>query len=280
MKNLLHKNSLKYIVVIVLLAVIFIITLFAYLKNHSQKSYVVNTIEKTSDENTKEYLESGREVVSTTYYKMSDGTWKTDTHSYQYCLEVVGTPNNADEAITYIVLSNNKELTFEQVWQASFSSDSRHKISQDEAVVVGFKLGSTKTMPPVEVVSQHLEAMRTNDWKGWLATMTEEKQTGFLDPDIFKHLLKLEVHEVYQMTDGEEVQRQKQALLESDRAEAVAGSAENIAFVHADFSVEYDPAKSPFSDRNKWVYTLFRADEEAPWLISDWGVGHFTIPPQ
>ena len=57
----------------------------------------------------------------------------------------------------------------------------------------------------------------------------------------------------------------------------MAGCEENIAFVYADFSVEYDPTKSPFSDRNKWVYTLFRTDEASPWLISDWGVGHFSI---
>lgn len=173
MKKLLHKNSLKYIVVITL-TVIIAMSLFAYLKNYSQKGHVINTIEKTSDEHIEEFLESGREVISTTYYEMSDGTWKTDMHSYQYYLEVVGTPNNAVEAITYIVLSNRKDITFEQVWQACYSSDSSHLISQDEMDVVGFKLGATKPMTPVEVVSQHLETMRTNDWKGWLATMTEE----------------------------------------------------------------------------------------------------------
>ncbi len=57
------------------------------------------------------------------------------------------------------------------------------------------------------------EAMRTNDWRGFIGTMTEEKQ----------------------------------ALLEGCGAEEASGSVDNIAFVYADFSVEYDPAKSPFT---------------------------------
>lgn len=129
----------KYI--IITLTIITATILFGYLYSYSQKERVTDTIEKTSDEHIEEFLENGKEVISTTYYEMSDGTWKTDTHSYQYYLELVGTPNNAVEAITYIVLSNRKDITFEQVWRACFSSDSSDLISQDEVDVVGFKLG-------------------------------------------------------------------------------------------------------------------------------------------
>lgn len=166
--------------------------------------------------------------------------------------------------------------------------DEKESVPGDDAfteklkVVLGVNSSDAPTadMTPLEVVNLHLESMRTNNWKGWLATMTEEKQAGFQDSDIYKYLLSLEVHEAYPLTGGAEVQRQKQALLEGTRAEAMAGSEENIAFVYADFSVEYDPTKSPFSDRNKWVYTLYRTDEALPWLISDWGVGHFSIVEQ
>lgn len=132
----------------------------------------------------------------------------------------------------------------------------------------------TTDMTPVEVVELYFEGVRTKNVKTWFACLTEQRQAGFKDARSGESsLLSFEMHEIYQLTEGEEVERQKKALLEGGAAE----SAENIAFVYAEYTVEYDPTKNPFSGRRGWVYTLYRTDEASPWLISDWGVGHFSI---
>ena len=45
---------------------------------------IVNTYEETSADLMEEYLESSKIITTVTYYEMSDGTWKTDSHTYQY----------------------------------------------------------------------------------------------------------------------------------------------------------------------------------------------------
>lgn len=72
-----------------------------------------------------------------TYYKMSDGTWATDTHSYKYRLEISGRMNNAVKDTTFVYLSNIESITFDQAWKASgLSSNMDDYFSADEAVPV------------------------------------------------------------------------------------------------------------------------------------------------
>lgn len=72
-----------------------------------------------------------------TYYRMSDGTWKTDTHSYQYRLEITGRLNNAVADITYVYLSNIENISFAQAWKASgLSSNLDDYFSSEDALLV------------------------------------------------------------------------------------------------------------------------------------------------
>ena len=75
-----------------------------------------------------------------TYYKMSDGTWATDTHFYKYRLEISGRMSNAAKDITFVYLSNMENISFDQAWKAAgLSSSTKDYFSLDEAVLVELK---------------------------------------------------------------------------------------------------------------------------------------------
>lgn len=94
---------------------------------------VVNTYEQTSS---KQEDNSTKSVLKT-YYEMSDETWKTDDHDYKYRLELTGRLENAAKDTTYVVLSNSKDITFEQAWKASgLSSDTGDYFDEKDAVIV------------------------------------------------------------------------------------------------------------------------------------------------
>ena len=65
-------------------------------------------------------MAAGREVTMVPYYEMSDGTWQIeDGHSYKYRLEVSGSRMNAAESdSTFIYLSNQESIPFDQAWKA------------------------------------------------------------------------------------------------------------------------------------------------------------------
>ena len=85
-----------------------------------------------------EYLESSKIITTVTYYEMSDGTWKTDSHTYQYKLELTGRMHVAVKDSTYIILSNTDDITFDQAWKASgLSSNLDDYFKEEDAVIVG-----------------------------------------------------------------------------------------------------------------------------------------------
>lgn len=94
---------------------------------------IVNTFEQTPLER----VEETEDAVLKTYYEMSDGTWKADNHVYEYKLVITGRLNHAIKDITYTILSNVKDITFEQAWKASgLSSNSNDYFEIEDAVFV------------------------------------------------------------------------------------------------------------------------------------------------
>ncbi len=76
-----------------------------------------------------------------TYYEMSDGTWKCEDHIYKYRLEIKGRMPNAAKDSTFVYLSNQEEISFEQAWKAAgLSSNSEDYFSPEEAVLVEMEL--------------------------------------------------------------------------------------------------------------------------------------------
>lgn len=119
---------------------VFVIGMFGC--SQSKEATIKNTFEKTPLNLIEEYTENSKEVISTTYYEMSDGTWKTDEHTYQYRLIITGKLSNAAKNITYIILSNMENISFEQAWKASgLSSNQDDYFKAEDAVFVATKIG-------------------------------------------------------------------------------------------------------------------------------------------
>ena len=92
------------------------IMLFSLFGCSQKEPSVVRTYEVTDSEDA---FENDELVTVVKYYKMSDGTWKTDDYTYQYRLEITGRMNGAVKDSTFVFLSNSKDITFEQAWKAS-----------------------------------------------------------------------------------------------------------------------------------------------------------------
>ena len=126
---------MKQVLIVVMLSVIsFCWT--GCVKNESE-TYTVQTYER----NVKEAVNNpdfNEEVVYHTYYEMSDGTWKTEEHTYQYRLVISGRLHNAVKDTSYIYLSNIEDISFEQAWKASgLSSLTTDYFKIEDAILVG-----------------------------------------------------------------------------------------------------------------------------------------------
>lgn len=104
----------------------------------------IKKYEKTPLEKIEGCFDTGTECTLVDYYKMSDGTWKSGKYNYKYKLEVYGEKKSSKNVVTgttYIILSNKKEITFEQAWLASgFGSNMTDGIHPKNAVIVGMIL--------------------------------------------------------------------------------------------------------------------------------------------
>lgn len=93
------------------------------------------------------------EVVNTittdlkTYYELSDGTWQADGRIYKYRLEIPGQLPNSIEESTFVYLTNLEKITFDQAWKAAgFSSQTSDYFTEDEAVLVEWKIRSASAV--------------------------------------------------------------------------------------------------------------------------------------
>lgn len=69
------------------------------------------------------YRSSEKNGIMKTYYEMEDGLWNCDDTSYSFRLELNGRMPNAVKDSCYVVLTDNAELTFEDVSKSMFSSN-------------------------------------------------------------------------------------------------------------------------------------------------------------
>lgn len=71
-------------------------------------------------------------LAEESYYKMSDGTWRMGVNSYLYRLELSGNVEGETKNTHFVVLSNRKDMSFDEVWEASVGEN----FFDDEAVIV------------------------------------------------------------------------------------------------------------------------------------------------
>lgn len=82
---------------------------------------------------------AGDYVVMQDYYELDDGRWACGDYTYTYRLVLTGSikSNAASTSITYIVLSNTQDITFEQAHKASgLSSNIDDYFDPETAVIV------------------------------------------------------------------------------------------------------------------------------------------------
>ena len=69
------------------------------------------------------------------YDEMSDGTWKADGITYKYRLKLKGTMPNAAGESCFVVLTNNKDISFDEVAKSIFSSDSNDWLDRSQTIL-------------------------------------------------------------------------------------------------------------------------------------------------
>ena len=130
--------SIAAIIVIVAAAVCF---LTSPKTSANEGDYSVAAVyEVTPSEELEQKRENGEYIIYTEYSALNNGMWSVGDYTYRYRLEITGKPNSTAKMVSYLVLSNTKDITFEQALKASgLSSDSNDYFSPDYAVIVGYK---------------------------------------------------------------------------------------------------------------------------------------------
>ena len=109
--------------------------------SQTKESTILNTFEQTPLILIGAYVENGKEVTTISYYEMSDGTWKTDEYTYKHKFILRSNANHAENDLSYTVLSNSENISFEQALKASgFSSNSSDYFKPEETVIVARKV--------------------------------------------------------------------------------------------------------------------------------------------
>ena len=101
---------------------------------------IVETFEETDNSRMEEYINNSDLYNLKTYYKLSDGSYKVEGSDiiYKYKIELRGIGTD-EKDIIFVVLSNRKDLIFEEVMiHSGLLSDSASYFAEKDAVVVAF----------------------------------------------------------------------------------------------------------------------------------------------
>ncbi len=126
------KKSVKIVVITLML--------LSLIGCSQKEASVVRTYEATDGEGVQKLIANNQPVTLVTYYEMSDGTWKTEDHTYPYRVEVTGRMNGASKDSTFVYLSTSKEISFDQAWKASgLSSNLNDYFKEEDAKLVAMQ---------------------------------------------------------------------------------------------------------------------------------------------
>lgn len=95
-------------------------------------------------------LADPEEGVLVPYTPTQDGQWEADGKLYRFCLVLEGRIKNARADSTFTVLSNDKDVTFEEVAEKLFSSQSHTAFDDKDAVLVRLELNTKEQNTGVE----------------------------------------------------------------------------------------------------------------------------------
>ena len=72
------------------------------------------------------------------YYKMSDGSWRTEVRSYKYKLDINGQLEGTSKDTYFTVLSNRKDVSLEEIKKASKDTDLKVPYYLDDETIIVF----------------------------------------------------------------------------------------------------------------------------------------------
>ena len=87
----------------------------------------------------KVYEKSESDGIVATYYEMNDGTWQCGDNTYLFRLELTGRMPNAKSDSSYVVLTDNENLAFEDVTKSLYSSSLDDSKIMDGSMIVEVK---------------------------------------------------------------------------------------------------------------------------------------------
>lgn len=82
------------------------------------------------------YIPNGTNGVCYEYYKAKDGRWSVNGRKYNYRLVLNGRMPNAAVDTEFVILTNDKNISFQDVNQSIFSNDSNDDFSPEIACIV------------------------------------------------------------------------------------------------------------------------------------------------
>lgn len=82
------------------------------------------------------YIPNGTNGVCYEYYKAKDGRWSVNGRKYNYRLILNGRMPNAAVDTEFVILTNDKNISFQDVNQSIFSNDSNDDFSPEIACIV------------------------------------------------------------------------------------------------------------------------------------------------
>ena len=90
------KMKRKIVVILSVLLMVVSLAICAYVN-----PIIVSTYEETASEQIENVGENNQFITMVTYYKMSNGTWKTDEYTYKYRLILSGNmPGGREQSIS------------------------------------------------------------------------------------------------------------------------------------------------------------------------------------
>ena len=144
MKSILNCKKPAFWIIVAVIATCVAVAV-CFLTNPPSNTHNYSEVyEVTPTDDIQDKYDNEEFVYQKSHYKVADGTWVCEGYTYKYRLEITGRLNNAAKSTTYIVLSNSKDITFDQTWKASgLSSLMSDYFDPEDAVIVGNKLFSS-----------------------------------------------------------------------------------------------------------------------------------------
>ena len=121
----------------ILIAIVCVLLLASCSFFYAKPSYIVETFEQTPSNQISSAFERSEMVISITHHKMSDRTWMANDNIYKYRISVKGKTSSDAKEEEFLILSNKKDISFDQAFSSIWSSNTKDFFDPHETIIVG-----------------------------------------------------------------------------------------------------------------------------------------------